>query len=49
MKRMILALCLSSIGMLTAVSPAQCSSQLMGVLGVLCPECYQHYLDTQGN
>lgn len=48
MKRKMILLALSGLTFLAA-APAGCSSQLTGVLSLLCPDCYQHYLDLQGN
>jgi hypothetical protein len=48
MRRILMAVAMSSMTVLVATSPASCSQQLMSVLALLCPDCYQHYLSTTG-
>jgi hypothetical protein len=48
MRRILMAVAMSSMTVLIATSPASCSQQMMSVLALLCPECYQHYLSTRG-
>ncbi len=48
MRRILLALVMSGVTILAATSPAGCSQQLMSVMALLCPDCYQNYLSTIG-
>ena len=48
MRRILMAVAMSSMTVLVATSPASCSQQMMSVLALLCPDCYQHYLSTTG-
>jgi hypothetical protein len=46
MRRILMALAMSSVTILVATSPVSCSQQAMSAMALLCPDCYQHYLST---